>query len=293
MAAKYWAFVLLMCASVCGADDWRRQVPSQIPRTVYVGDRAMLVLPLPEHSIAADIEPDPRIYASDDLEVHRIAIEKRGGGSRLLIEFTAYAPGRFTLPPFEAGGLLFSGLYLDISSVLADGEPPVLSGLAPPLSAPGTGFLVYGSMTLLIVLITAVLWVLLRGRPYLKRWLSVWRKRRLIFLLARCEKRMGKALAAGKSLRTILDSLSAEFRSFLSMFSGTNCFSMTPAEFEQCAVLQPELDSGFLLRFFSRCDELRFAGSGIDSAEVQSLLGELRGFILMQYKALRGTRLAV
>jgi hypothetical protein len=287
-------------ASLCGAQD--RQ---QIPHTVYVGDRAMLVVLLPEHGVAGTIEIDPALYSSDDIELHRIALEKRPAGSRLVIEFTGFAPGRFELPPFEAGGMRFSGLYLTISSIITGKEPPVLSGLTSPLSVPGTGFLVYGTMAALIVLIIAVLWTAVWGRHYFRRRFSVRKNLRLISLMARFEKRMEKALASGKSSGFVLDAVSSEFRVFLSLLTGVNCRAMTPAEFErlpngisfdvpsddvlsgavqQCPQGWP---AGFLKRFFGNCDELRFTGVEADNSEVYTLLGELHKFLSGLYRTVR------
>jgi hypothetical protein len=312
MTVKFCLVLFLLAfGAVSTAQDRQpgNQTPSQIPRTVYVGDRAMLVLPLPEHNISADIEIDPRLYSAgfiepqrENIELHRITLETRSSnrrlsgnrlsGNRLVIEFTAFAPGRFELPPIEIEGMRFSGLYLDISSVLAADELPVLSAFAPPLSVPGTGFLVFGSMTVIVLLLLVGLWVRIWGWLYVKRWFSAWMKRRLIFLMAKCEKRMRKALRSGKSCRFILDSVSAEFRNFLSLFTGINCRAMTPAEFEQFPVcsagLPPDWDSDFLKRFFWRCDKLRFAGLEIASSDIYALLGELREYLFGLYRLTRG-----
>ena len=52
------------------------QLPYQIPQTVYVGDRAMLVLPLPEHTISSDITVNLPLLDSDEIELHRITLEQ-------------------------------------------------------------------------------------------------------------------------------------------------------------------------------------------------------------------------
>jgi hypothetical protein len=186
----------------------------------------------------------------------------------------------------------FSGLHLSVSSIIADNEPPVLSGLAPPLSVPGTGFLVYGAMTALAMLIIAVLWTTVWGRRFFARRFSLWKNLRLITLMARFEKHMGKALASGKGSRFILDAVSVEFRNFLSLLTGLNCRAMTPLEFEHF----PEVPAGadpwvwpvdFLKRFFRKCDDLRFIGIEAENSDVRVLLGELREFLSVLYKTAR------
>ena len=267
----------------------------QIPQTVYVGDRAMLVLPLSDHALGSDIELMPPPLSSDDIELHRLVLESRPPGSRLLIEFTAFIPGRFELPPFEADGLRFSGLHLDISSIIADNELPVLSGLAPPLSVPGTGFFIYGVLSALAFVLAAAIWVSVWGRRYFKLWFSVWKRRRLVNIMMRIEKRMRKALASGKNYREILDVISAEFRNFLSLFSGENCRAMTSLELGQLPagifyMLPAESGPGFLEHFFGRCDTLRFGGAEISAGSSGVLLGELRNFLDSLNRALRKNR---
>jgi len=267
--------------------------PYQIPQTVYVGDRAMLVMPLPEQELAADIELNVQFPLPDDIEIHRIALESRQAGSRLVVEFTAFTPGTFYLPSFEAEGMRFSGLHFNISSIIEGDTQPVLSALAPPLSVPGTGFFIYGVISALVLLLLAAIWAWVWGRHYFRRWISVWKRRQLINLMEGIEKRMRKALAAGKSRQLILDTVSVEFRNFLSLFTGRNCRAMTACEFGQSpqlelfAALPADWNSGFLTQYFRRCDTLRFGGTEIDNSAVLALLGELRDFLAALYKAVQ------
>ena len=268
---------------VCGAQD-SLQRPYQIPRTVYVGDRAMLVLPLPNHTIAYDIEIDQGIITSPEIELHRIALESRGAGSRLALEFTGFSPGRFDISPFEAGGIRFSGLQIEISSILSEDGPQILSGISPPLSVPGTGIFIYGVLAALVLLLLAVL-IAYRGRQYFRSGLFRRKQRRLIRLMVRIEKQIRKALVSEKNYRLILDTISRELRSFLSLFAGINCRTMTPGEFALLARreifirLPSESGTGFLKHFFTRCDELRFAGLEISAPDVHTLLAEIRSFL--------------
>jgi len=97
---KLFIFFLIFCISAGtlpiaaqnSLDRQAAQVPYQIPQTVYVGDRAMLVLPLPDLVLMSDIDLNIKFSLAYDIEFHRIALENRSTGSRLVIEFTAFVP---------------------------------------------------------------------------------------------------------------------------------------------------------------------------------------------------------
>lgn len=281
------AFVFLLAGAAGVAQQ--SQSAYQIPRTVYVGDRAMLILPLPDQVITGNFEIAPEFLSLNDIEIHRIALEGRQTGGRLIIEWTAFAPGSFELPMFEAGGLRFTGLKIEISSILKEREQPVLSGLAAPLSVPGTGVFIYSSMAVLALALLAAIWASVWGRRYFPRWFSARKRRRLISIMAHIEKRMRIALSTGNDVQFILDTISAEFRKFLSLWTGEDCLAMTSAEFGQFrlqAGLSAEQTSGFLKRFFGDCDKLRFCGAEVNGPDVQALLADLHNFLISLYKTI-------
>ena len=277
-----------------------------VPQTVYVGDRATLVLPL--SALAAEGEfslgsESPVFPSLADVEFHRVALERRPSGSRLTIEFSAYAPGVFELPSFEIGGEVFSGIKFEISSIL-NGADAILCGPLPPAPVPGTGLLVYGTLSCVVLLLLFVLWVAIWGRQNIAGWFSMYRRRRLIASLLGVERHLQKSLLKGMDKREILDVLSTQFRAFLSLLTGENCRAMTAREFRQLVKIpikvsdkdenldemQAVLDGGFLESFFKRCDNLRFAGAGISGRGVSALLGDLCGFIERLSHALRKRR---
>jgi hypothetical protein len=252
-----------------------------VPPKVYVGDRASLVLPLPGLATDAKISLE-QIPSSADLMIHHIALERRPSGSFLTIEFSAYTPGTLELPPFEIEGEIFSGLSVEISSILsADESGMVLSGPALPLALPGTSLLIYGTISTTILLMLLAIWALVWGRKRIKNWLSAWKRKRLLVSMMATEKRLHKALAKGVPRREILDILSIEFRSFLTHLTGENYRAMTAAEIGLLKTLGEETVMGneFLGRFFNDCDTLRFSGREIDGDETLAMLGDLRGFI--------------
>jgi hypothetical protein len=259
-----------------------------IPQTVYVGDRATLVITLhhaPVNGLVLTGEPP----ALPDLVIHRVELERRGETGRLLIDFTAYVPGRVELPPFEIEGIPFTGLYIEIASILGTDETAsVLSPPAPPLAVPGTGVLVYGTVSGLVLFLLMVVWALAAGPRRFAGWLKKWRRKRLIASLAGMERRLRRKLIrenpAVKNFRGSLNFLAAEFRTFLALFTGENCRAMTAGELSGLSL--PELAAGenfylsgaFLGGFFRRCDDLRFSGAEAPKSGLRDMLGELKAF---------------
>ena len=288
-------FLLAACIGVFAPVKLAAQNPDgayMIPTKVYVGDRASLVLPLPGFSGARGTELSPeQIPFSPDIDIHRVALERRPGGNRLTIEFSAFAPGMLELPPIDVAGEIFSGLEIEISSILVPGESEkVLSGAAGPLAVPGTSLLVYGTLSAAVAALLLALWALIWGRRQMKTWLAAWKRWRLLVSMWKIEKRLRKALAKGAAYREILDTLSVEFRSFLSYFSGMNCRSMTAFEFGSAAFFEEYSnlpDSRFLGDFFDRCDNMRFCGNAIGSDETYMLLNDTRSFLTALGKAKR------
>ena len=284
--------LLLALASQLFAQERQPNGAYMIPTKVFVGDRASLVLPLPGFT-GQPVEETrgTMIPLSPGIEIHRIALERRPGGNRLTIEFSAYMPGILELPTINIGGETFSGLKIEISSILAPGDSgKILSGPALPLAIPGTSLLVYGTISAVILVLLLALWALLWGRRRMKGWLEMWKRRRLLGLMWRIERRLRRDLAKGSARREILDRLSAEFRSFLSYFSGKNCRAMTATEFGRLVFFEeyPDVpDSTFLEDFFNRSDRIRFSGMEISSVEMLVFFGEIRLFLKMLDRAVR------
>ena len=260
-----------------------------IPSRVFVGDRATFILPLPGFSGQDD--PAPSWIPSPDIDIHRVALEGRPGGSFLTIEFSAFTTGVLELPSIDIAGDVFSGLTIEVSSVLQSGETgTVLSGPAGPLAVPGTSLLVYGTIGASIAALSLTLWALLWGRRQVSGWIAAWRRWRLMAAMWGIEKRLRKALAKGVARREILDTLAKEFRTFLSYYSGVNCRPKTAPEFgdeifREYPTLPPDSES--LEGFFGRCDRMRFRGGEIYIGETQALLTDLRYFLSALGKAKR------
>jgi hypothetical protein len=245
-----------------------------VPSKVYVGDRATLVLPM--SGVAADAVVNTGAFSSPDIIIHHAAVERRPGGNFLTVEFSAFMPGALELPPLEIAGETFSGIKIEVSSILSGDESAmVLSSPALPLAIPGTSLLIYGSMSAAIVLGLLVIGGLFWGRKRIQGWLAAWKRRRLIVSMLGTERRLRRALMKGAIRREILDMLSTEFRGFLACFTGENCRAMTAAEIACLA----NIDGEFLGGFFSHCDELRFNGGGINGDQTLALLGDMRRFL--------------
>ena len=284
--------LLLVLAGVQATSQDRRDGAYMIPPRVFVGDRATFVLPLPGFIVQASEELGrERIPSSPDMDIYRIALERRPGGNRLVVEFTAYAPGTLTLPTISIAGEVFSGLRVQVSSMLEPGESgKVLSGPADPMAIPGTSLLIYGTISASVVVLLLGLWAVLWGRRQMKDWLQTWKRRRLLLSMLRIERHLRRNLAKGAGRREILDRLSSEFRSFLSYFSGKSCRAMTATEFIYTEFFEeyPDAPGGtFLGGFFGRCDGVRFSRGDIDDEAALALLADVKLFLKTLDQAMR------
>jgi len=284
-----------------------------IPRNVYVGDPATLILSMPGSSQNMEdviISAHSPLLPSDiNIDFHRIVLERRIGGSRLIIEFTAFVPGLLELPVIVIGGEHFAGIVVTINSVInAGSSAQELSQPASSLAMPGTAIMLYGIVTGFILAVLFSIWVFLKGRVFLQYWLVKWKHWRLIVSIKNTEKRLHRLLLKGGGNRFILDELSQELRMFLSSYTGDNCRAMTAFDFEKLPIdwvppvnlngefsikhqpidvptdgfsgITPKVFNGIILGdFFRRCDKLRFCGTDVNEDDVTPLLADLRIFI--------------
>jgi len=261
-----------------------------VPRSIYVGDSASFVLPLPASSTQNEdfviTSYDTDLLPTDPyIDFQRIILERRTSGSRLIVEFTPFAAGVLKLPDIKIGGDIFSGFTITVNSLLDTKSAPVLSSAASALAMPGTAAMLYISIASIVVIILLVLWFIFRGRAAFKKLRERRKRRRLFKSIQSTEKRLYKALSKGVEKRIILDKLSYEFKNFLSILTGNNCQTMTAREFiEYFSRLPKELFAAqedtayFLGSFFRNCDKLRFSGSEIDDKAIHHLLSELHLF---------------
>jgi len=275
--------------------------PQLIPRQIFVGDSAVLILPLPAAAQnSGDIILTPRSAGfplDENIDFHRIVLEKRVTGSRLIIEFTPFAPGVLEFPVITAGEDYFSGLKVTVNSILDKRSAPVLSGPASALAMPGTAMMIYGFIAALIFAILFAIWFIVKGKGVLRELRIKWERYRLFVNFKRSEKRLHRTVLKGTDNRVILDKLSDELRAFLSILTNYNCHSMTAREFENMPAelmrqtLRPSLDKSklsYLSAYFRRCDDLRFSGVSINSHDLIMLLDELYFFINVLEKSGKG-----
>ncbi|GBU28837.1 hypothetical protein R84B8_02399 [Treponema sp. R8-4-B8] len=251
-----------------------------VPRIIYVGDSASFVLPLPASSQDEDfvITPyDTDLLPSDPyIDFHRIILERRVTGSRLIIEFTPFAAGVLELPDIKIGGDNFSGFTVTVNSLIDSRSAPVLSSAASALAMPGTAAMLYGSMAIVVIFILFALWFIFKGRAAINKLREKLKRRRLFKSIKNTEKNLYRLVLKGAEKRKILDKLSSEFKDFLSIYIGHNCRAMTASEFTE--YFSQEDSASFLGNFFRSCDKLRFSGSEIDAQAVINLLSELHNY---------------
>ena len=271
----------------------RADAPYVLPHTVFVGDRGRLVVPLdPAFAGIAPFvkEGESELPQVADLLIRRIELERRGGISRLLIDFIPYATGTINLPPLE---FLFPGedeeeetmalppLSVQVTSILGPGNM-ALSQPASPLAVPGTTLLVYGTGILILVLLSLGIGFSLLGPRYFREFWERIRRRYRLRITMRFLRRLKHECGLDKSANPgqYLTVLSAKTREFLTFLTGFNCQSLTAMEFldlplEEEAALNP----GQLYSLFRAWDTLRFSGQDLEMKDLFKAIDDVNALI--------------
>ena len=268
-----------------------------MPRIIFVGDTGRLVVPLGEDFSAVEpfvVEDPENLPERPELIIRRIELERRGG-TRLLIDFVPFTPGTLYFPSLDfippgQEPLTLSGLRVQVASVLNPAWMD-LSGPAPPMAVPGTGLLVYGSISLILLVLFLGLAAGIWGK---RNFRSFWRRmhrRHLLRVMLKFLRRMGHEGSLGKSGNPgyYLSLLAAEFREFLSVFTGINCRSLTPLEFLEVPLTRgeqrenpapPPLEPALLCGLFRNWDTLRFSGRAIEKSDLLQAVKETENLVL-------------
>jgi len=287
----FWIYFFLVFSFSIQAQT-RTDVPYLVPQTIFVGDSGRLVVPLGRAFARITpfvVEVPEKLPETPELLIRRLELERRGGATRLLIDFIPYAAGVLSLPDLEIQSpgdgtepLVLSGLEVQVASILNSSQM-TLSGPAAPIAAPGTSFLIYGTIIIIILLLCLGIGISLWGRRHFRELWELFRRRRLI-------KAMGKFLRCLRQECTLekegdpgyyLTLLSKELREFLSLFSGINCRSLTPGEFLELPLSQTALALGpvYLCWLFQTWETLRFSGQKMEMAEMFMALDEIERLI--------------
>ena len=300
----------------------RSEAPYLLPQTIFVGDPGRLVVPLGQAFLGLNpfvIDPfvlDPFVLEtfgmlneSPDLVIRKIELERRGGSSRLLIDFIPYAPGLLSLPTLDFYSLApnlagaekeevkipsLTGLRVQVASILNPSQM-TLSDPAPPLAAPGTSFLIYGFFILVLAVLFLGIGLSLWGRRHFSELWERFRRRRLVRLMAKFLRRLRQESNFEKDGNAgfYLSILSGEFREFLSLFTGVNCYSFSAEEFLEISLgyeentVSPMLNAAFLCGLFRSWDTLRFSGRLVEMSDLLHALSETDRFITALDKAER------
>ena len=270
----------------------RTDVPYLVPQTIFVGDSGRLVVPLGRAfaRITPFIQDVPeKLPETPDMTIRRLELERRGGATRLLIDFIPYSAGTLSLPDLEIQSpgegtepLVLSGLEVQVASILNPSQMS-LSGPASPIAAPGTSFLIYGTIIAVILLLCLGIGISLWGRRHFRDLWELFRRRRLIKAMNKFLRCLRQECSFEKEGDPgyYLTLLSKEFREFLSLFSGINCRSLTPGEFLELPLSQTALALGpvYLCCLFQTWETLRFSGQKMEMPEMFMALDEVERLI--------------
>ncbi|MCL2008375.1 MAG: hypothetical protein FWG77_09845 [Treponema sp.] len=282
----YGILFLLISISPAKAQT-RTDLPFTLPQTIFVGDLARLVVPLSDFFAGEEpfiIETPERLPLTPDLLIRRIELERRPGVLRLLIDFIPFATGNIPFPDIEffsqyEEAPVITGLEVYVSSILSPNQM-TLSEPAPPLAVPGTGFLVYGTIFLIILFLFLGIGGSVWGRRHFSEMLEMLRRKFLIFKMRRYIKNLKEESEEEENPAPYLSSLSGEFREFLSLFTGINCRSLSAAEFMELPLENQSLGPVFLSGLFQTWDTLRFSGRAMEPVDFSLAMAEIEDFLI-------------
>ena len=296
----FMALLFFGALSLPAQSSHRTEAPYLLPQTIFVGDPGRLVVPLGRAYAGIDafvLEDPKKLPETPEMTIRRIELERKGGSSRLLIDFIPYASGTVSFPPLELFsvealpmGAVFptlTGLEVQVASILSPSQM-FLSEPASPLAVPGTSLLIYGTILLLLFLLSLGIAGSLWSRRHFRELLDRFRRRRLLRGMMKFLRRLKQECSLEKDGKAAvyLTRLSGEFREFLSLFTGINCRSLTAREFLELPFDQV-IDPTFLCRLFRSWDTLRFSGRGMEMEEMFTALDEMDKFAARLDKAER------
>ncbi|MDR0473641.1 MAG: hypothetical protein LBH43_08245 [Treponema sp.] len=294
LSALFFLAAVLITAQENLARDDQRSSSYLIPQTIFVGDRARLVVPLGQvfSKVPSFIRANPEfLYKTQeeraglrhDIVINRIELEHRSGIPRLHIDFVPYIPGVIIFPPItipENSSLEISGLRVTVASILKPDDSS-LEEPAAPLATPGTGILIYSTMASLLVVFFLCIGGSIWGKHHFVFYKRRFYRRRLIRAMDRLLKRLYIECIGGANIEELFSILSGEFREFLSFFTRVDCMALTAGEFGSLDFPVSEAISGdYLYKLFSRLENIRFGGSQIGKKHFLEVLSEFRSFIV-------------
>ena len=289
MKVIFSLFGILFLFSPGAHAQTRTDAPYLLPQTIFVGDPGRLIVPLSPYLSGIEpfiLEALGDLPQAPDLVIRRIELERRGESSRLLIDFVPYAPGTLILPALDF--LPLPNLEVQVSSILTPSQM-TLSEPASPLAVPGTSFLIYGTFTLVLILLALGIAGSLWGRSHFREFWERLRRRSLLRGMTKFLRRLKQdcGLEKNEGPEYYLSLLSAESREFLSLFTGINCRPLTSGEFLELPQKDTALDPACLCRIFRTWDTLRFSGQGMEMADAFQALDEMDTLIAVLDKAER------
>ena len=143
-----------------------------VPREVFVGDIAELTFSFPSFSPGIDEGssvplPPADFPVSSEVTIKKIDIRQQGKGSAVSIVFVPWKTGTLQIPFFSFRNTIFSPPQIRIASLLERTGATVLEAPRSPLLVPGTTYLLYGSIALVLALVVLLLYAAVKIRTYL------------------------------------------------------------------------------------------------------------------------------
>ncbi len=264
----------------------------QTPRSVYIGDRATMVVPIEQNelsSVSLSQMKSGAVYVlagaskpRPELVIHEIRLAiKKEGKAEIHLDFSAYAPGSLSLPAIEAGAFTISGLVFNVAPSLNpdDNTPANAAGVLMP---PGVLPLVLTLLSVFIIAPLGLVVLLLKGKSWYSPFLAALKRRSASKTFKKVIKVLRERLdSKGEPASgSFMDILIPALRAYLSTCLGVDCRVWSVRDYEAAfqAGILPNTHAPFIQMLISRADTIRFGGITAGKNELASYLSSLEAF---------------
>lgn len=142
------------------------------PREVFVGDAAEFAFQYPPLESVLDEGVTIRVGAEDlpvsyDLDLLSVSVQKSGGSVSVSVSFIPWTSGTLSIPAFAVKGVMVSPPSVNIASIVEITGKTSLENARSPLLVPGTTWLLYGLIGVILLVIALFAFLLFRLRSLL------------------------------------------------------------------------------------------------------------------------------
>ncbi len=292
---------MLFPASYVSALDLEKVSQIVMPKDIYVGDPAEIHFSfespeslLQEGVSLVTLHNDAHFFAGlvDDCSIKTMTLQRTNRYYVLVIQFVPWRTGNITIPAFDLCDMIPAESRAYDASVFVKLEPVTIASLAekggyttlrpvfPPLLLPGTSYIVYVCVIVLIILCIIVVRILLHFHHIMAKMRSLITLMKYRHNAAGAVRELRKTSRLGTSVSesVVCERIEKTLRGYLSYRFAYPFESVTADRLSGCftedimaGMISEEQLAGIehLCALFARCDYIRFAQNSVQQPELQ------------------------